>query len=158
MPENSFGVGKMNTSASEMEDMYLNFSVGKELYGIEIQYILQIIGMQEITEMPEMPYGMKGFINLRGSVIPVVSMRTRFGKNDEEYHDRTCIVVVQVGEKQIGLIVDAIQETITIDPENISPQPTTGEEISYIRGIAHLSSNRTAVIICIQKLFADSNY
>jgi len=141
--------------ADHMEDMYLNFSVGNEIYGIEIRFVLQIIGMQDITEMPEMQPYMKGFINLRGNVIPVFSMRQRFGKLEEEYSDRTCIIVVRVGEKEIGLIVDAIQETLTIEPENISPQPNLGlgGENPYVKGIAKLSNNRTAVLLHASKLF-----
>ncbi len=144
------------TEIDEMENMYLNFNVGSEIYGVEVRYVLQIIGMQEISEMPDMPPSMKGYINLRGSVIPVVSMRLRFGKTEDEYTDRTCIVVVTVGEREIGLIVDAIQETITIEPENISSQPTTGESgsIPYVEGIARLPDNRTAVLIHAQKLFS----
>lgn len=140
----------------EMENMYLNFSVGNEVYGIEIRYVLRIMGMQEITEMPGMPPGMKGFINLRGNVIPVFSMRFRFSKEEIEYNDRICIVIVQVNEKEIGLIVDAIKETITIEPEKISPPPCggTGSDQSYIMGIAQLEDDRTAVLVHVQKLFA----
>lgn len=143
----------------EMENMYLNFIVGNELYGVEIRYVLQIIGMQEISEMPDMPPGMKGYINLRGNVIPVVSMRLRFGKAEEEYTDRSCIVVVTVGDQEIGLIVDTIQETITIEPEHISPQPTTGGQggVPYIMGIARLPDDQTAVLIHAQKLFSDES-
>lgn len=139
----------------EMENMYLNFIVGNEAYGVEIRHVIQIIGMQEITEMPEMPPGMKGFINLRGSVIPVVSMRLRFGKTESEYTDRTCIIVTQIGDKEVGLIVDAIQETLTIDPNSISPPPSTGEytEAPYIMGVAKLQNGSTAVLIHVQKLF-----
>lgn len=142
-------------ASDEMENMYLNFSVGNEVYGIEIRYVIQIINMQEITEMPVMPYSMKGFINLRGRVIPVVSTRLRLGKMEGEYTDRTCMVVVQVGEKEIGLIVDAIQETITIEPDSISPTPSIGSsESPYIMGIARLSNGRTATLIHVQKLFS----
>jgi purine-binding chemotaxis protein CheW len=122
---------------------------------VEIRYVLQIIGMQEINEMPEMPHYMKGYINLRGVMIPVVSVRVRFGKPEEEYSDRTCIVVVQVGEKEIGLIVDGIRETLTIEPEDISPQPSTGEQDNpYISGIAKIGGNKTSVLINLQKLFS----
>ncbi|MDR1736205.1 MAG: chemotaxis protein CheW [Oscillospiraceae bacterium] len=139
----------------EMENMYLNFSVGSEIYGIEIRYVIQIIGMQEITEMPEMPHGTKGFINLRGNVIPVVSVRLRFGKPEEEYTQRTCIIVVHVDGKEIGLIVDGIQETITIEPDNISPPPVTdiNSQVPYIMGIAKLTGGRNAILIQVQKLF-----
>lgn len=139
----------------EMKNMYLNFYVGKGVYGVEIRYVLQIVGLQEINEMPEMPMYMKGFINLRGNVIPVVSMRERFGQFDDPYTERTCIVIVQVGEREIGLIVDAIKETITIEPEKISPQPTTnqGADTAYIIGIAQLAAGAVSILIDVQKLF-----
>ena len=144
----------------EMENMYLNFSVGEEVYGIEIRHVLQIIGMQEITEIPESQMYMKGITNLRGTITPVFCMRQRFGKFEDEYNDRTCIIVVMVGEKQIGLIVDAIQETTTIEPEYISPQPAagTGSENPYIKGIARLPGDRIVVLIHAQKLFDVDNF
>lgn len=143
------------TTTDEMKNMYLNFNVDNKVYGIEIRYVIQIIGMQEITKMPGMPPDMKGFINLRGNVIPVVSMRLRFGETEGEYSDRTCIIVVQVGEKEVGLIVDAIQETITIKPESISPAPSTGESVSNpcIMGVAQLPNDRVAILIHVSKLF-----
>lgn len=139
----------------EMENMYLNFYVGPEVYGIEIRYVLQIIGLPEINAMPEMPMYMKGFINIRGNVIPVVSMRERFGQMEEPYNERTCVVIVQVGDREIGLIVDAIKETITIEPEKISPPPTTTEagENPYIIGIAQLDAGSVSRLISAQKLF-----
>ncbi len=147
------GVG--NATSDEMENMYLNVYIGQEVYGIEIRYVLQIVGMQEINPMPEMPAYMKGFINLRGNVIPVVSMRERFGQMDDPYTERTCIVIAQVGDREIGLIVDAIKETVTIEPERISPQPTTSSSSSnsYIVGIAQLGNNHVSILIDVQKLF-----
>ena len=145
----------MEDSINEMENMYLCFTVGNEDYGVEIQHVLQIIGMQEITEMPEMPSEVKGFINLRGSIIPVVSMRVRLGKVEDEHTERTCIVVVNVCDKQIGLIVDSIQEAITISPDSISPPPRTDKRdgSSYLKGIAQLASDRVVILIYAQELF-----
>ena len=138
----------------EMENMYLNVYIGQEVYGIEIRYVLQILGLPEINAMPEMPLYMKGFINLRGNVIPVVSMRERFGQFEEAYTERTCVVIVQVGSREIGLIVDAIKETITIEPEKISPQPTTTSTgNAYILGIAQLGGSDVSRLIDVQKLF-----
>ncbi len=141
--------------SDEMENMYLNFYVGEGVYGVEIRYVLQIIGLPEINAMPEMPMYMKGFINLRGNVIPVVSMRERFGQIEEPYNERTCVVIVQVGDREIGLIVDAIKETITIEPEKISPQPSTaqGEDNAYIIGIAQLGAGNVSILIDARKLF-----
>lgn len=144
----------------EMENMYLNVYIGQEVYGIEIRYVLQIIGLPEINEMPEMPAYMRGFINLRGNVIPLVSMRERFGKMEEPYTERTCVVIVQVGEREIGLIVDAIKETVTIEPEKISPQPTTQADGGnvYIVGIAQLGANQVSILIDVQKLFDTGSF
>ena len=149
------GISTVEEAVNEMENMYLCFTVGKENYGVEIQHVLQIIGMQEITEMPEMPSEVKGFINLRGSIIPVVSMRIRLGKAEDEYTERTCIIVVNIGGKEIGLIVDSIQEALTIDPNNISPPPKTGEMSGspYLKGIARLANGNIAILLYIQKLF-----
>ena len=160
MVDESIQTGNAATMTDEMENMYLNFSVGTEVYGVEIRHVLQIIGMQEITEIPEAQMYMKGIINLRGVITPVFSMRQRFGKMEEDYTERTCIIVVTVGEKQIGLIVDAIQETTTIDPEYISPQPSagTGSENPYIKGIARLPGDRIVVLVHAQKLFSTDSF
>jgi purine-binding chemotaxis protein CheW len=141
--------------ADGIENMYLNFSVGEEVYGIEIRYVLQIIGMQKITEMPEMPAGMKGFINLRGAVIPVSSMYSRLGKMEPEYTERTCIIVTQIGDKQAGLIVDAINETITIEPDQIAPPPTIGESygLPTVKGIAKLPGGRVVILLQAENIY-----
>ena len=145
--------------SDEMQNMYLNFYVSEGVYGVEIRYVLQIIGLPEINAMPEMPMFMKGFINLRGSVIPVVSMRERFGQVEEPYNERTCVVIVQVGEREIGLIVDAIKETITIEPDKISPQPSTsqGENNAYIIGIAQLETG-VSILLDVQKMFGEYSF
>jgi len=144
----------------EMENMYLCFTVGNENYGVEIRHVLQIIGMQEITVMPEMPHEMKGFINLRGSIIPVVSMRVRLGRGECDYTERTCIVIVKVGEKQIGMIVDSIQEAVTIDPELISPPPSVGggKVSSYLKGVAKQLNDRPTILLLVQELFCGRSY
>lgn len=154
-----FMENEQSAVVDEMENMYLNFYVGQNVYGVEIRYVIQIIGMQEINAMPEMPMYMKGFINLRGNVIPVVSMRERFGQFDEEYNERTCIVIVQVGDREIGLIVDAIKETITIEPSKISPQPsTTGSDNLYVIGVAQLGAGNVSILIDTQKLFGGYSF
>ena len=148
----------VQTVTDEMENMYLNFRVDSEVYGIEIRHVLQIIGMQEINEMPESSPDMKGFINLRGNIIPVYSMRLRFGKIEDEYTDRNCIIVVMVDEKEIGLIVDAIEETITIEPDSISPPPTVGTSVDnpYAKGIAQLPEGRIAILLDTHILFTNN--
>ncbi len=160
MVETQTHIDSNDNMTQEMENMFLNFFVGNEVYGVEIRYVLQIVGMQDINPMPEMPPYMKGFINLRGSVIPIVSMRERFGQMDEPYTDRHCIVIVGVGNREIGLIVDAIKETITIEPDRISPQPSTSEvgDNSFVIGIAQLGAGQVSILISAQKLFSAYEY
>lgn len=146
----------VETETDGMENIYLNLCVGQGIYGLEIRYVLQIVGMQEISAMPEMPMYMKGLINLRGSIIPVMSMRERFGLYDDApYSERTCIVIVQVGDDRIGLMVDAIEETTAIMPNQISPRPRglLGASSEYMIGVAQFGAGNKSVLIDVQKLF-----
>ncbi len=142
--------------ADETRGMYLNFTIGGELYGIEVHYVLQIIGMQRINRMPDMPHGMKGFISLRGSVISIYSLHARFGKDEPDYTERTCIIVITIGSEPVGLIVDAIQEAVTIEPDSISPPPSMGiaEANRYVSGIAQLPDGQTVLLLDTPRLIA----
>lgn len=109
------------------EGKYLTFSLGKEEYGIEIKVVTEIIGIQNITELPDMPECVKGVINLRGKVIPVIDVRLRFNMEPREYDERTCIVVVNINELAIGLIVDEVSEVLDIPQENIEVPSQIGK-------------------------------
>lgn len=129
---------------------FLTFSVGKESYGIEIRYVKEIIGMQEITEIPELPNHIKGVINLRGTIIPVMDVRLRFKKQYREYNDRTCIVVTDISEISIGLIVDNVSEVLTIEDENIIPPPNikNGFHNHYVKSIGKVQSEIKLLLDC----------
>jgi len=105
------------------KDKFLTFRVGEEDYGIEIRHVTEIIGIQKITAVPDMPEFVKGVINLRGKVIPVLDMRRRFVLEDRDYDERTCIVVVNVAESAVGLVVDTVNEVADIPEEQIEPTP-----------------------------------
>jgi purine-binding chemotaxis protein CheW len=152
--DKSFQIGNIDLT-DETGNMYLDFIVGKEVYGIEVRYVLQIVGMREINEMPEMPQFMKGFITLRGSVIPVYSLHARFNKAEPVYTERTCIIVTVIDDTQVGLIVDAIQETITIEPDSISPPPGIGNNGSnpYIKGVAQIQDGKIVILLDAPKFF-----
>lgn len=102
---------------------FLTFLLGKEVYAIEIKFVIEIIGIQPITELPESPAYVKGIINLRGKIIPVMDVRLRFKKKPVEYNDRTCIIVVEVQDISVGLIVDNVSEVLSITDEDIVPPP-----------------------------------
>ena len=102
---------------------FLTFSLGREDYGLEISYVIEIIGLQEITEVPGLPDYVRGIINLRGKIIPVMDVRLRFKKEAREYDDRTCTVVVDIKGVLVGLIVDRVAEVLVIDEAEIVPPP-----------------------------------
>lgn len=135
---------------------FLTFTLGKENYGIEICYVTEIIGIQAITEVPELPDYIKGIINLRGKIIPVMDVRLRFRKEPKEYNDRTCIVVVDIWEISIGLIVDTVAEVLSISDDNIVPPPQVnkGTHNKYIKSIGKDGSNVTLILDC-DKLLND---
>lgn len=101
----------------------LQFEIDGAVYGIEIQYITEIIQIQQITIVPKVPDYIKGMMNLRGKVIPVMSVRRRFGKEEIPYDDRTCIIVVDWDGLAVGLIVDRVREVARVLPEEISSTP-----------------------------------
>ncbi|HPT87709.1 MAG TPA: chemotaxis protein CheW [Bacillota bacterium] len=134
---------------------YLTFVVGNEVYGIEIRYVTEIIGIQAITEVPELPVYIKGIINLRGKIIPVMDVRLRFNKEPKEYNDRTCVVVVDIGEISIGLIVDSVSEVLTIPDEDIVPPPQVNKvQNRYIKAIGKVGNEVTLLLDC-EKLLND---
>ena len=106
---------------------YVTFKSGNEYFGLKIQYVNEIIVFQEITKIPESEDYIKGLINLRGKIIPVIDVRLRFKQEPFEYTDRTCIIVVNVKNIVVGLIVEQIAEVVEIQEENIIPSPTVGK-------------------------------
>jgi purine-binding chemotaxis protein CheW len=136
---------------------YLAFLLGNEAYGIEIKYVTEIIGIQSITEMPEMPSYVKGIINLRGRIIPLIDVRLRFGKTPRAYDDRTCVIVVGVGGFSYGLIVDSVYEVMSIPDEETSPLPeintTSGNK--YVKLIGKTSSGIVLIVDCERLLTSD---
>ena len=111
----------------QQKGKYVTFQSGNKFFGIKIQYVNEIIVYQEITEIPECENYIKGLINLRGKIIPVVDVRLRFGQEPIEYNDRTCIIVLNVGDTVAGLIVERIAEVVEIPEENILPSPAIGK-------------------------------
>jgi purine-binding chemotaxis protein CheW len=126
------------------EGKYLTFTLGGEEYGIGILKIREIIGMLPVTAVPRTPAHVKGVINLRGKVIPVVDLRLRFGMESIPYTERTCIIVVEVESDRlqviIGIVVDAVSEVLAIKAEDIAPTPSFGTrlETDYILGMAKM--------------------
>ncbi|MGA1867353.1 MAG: chemotaxis protein CheW [bacterium] len=139
------------------KDKFLTFHVGNEDYGIDIRYVTEIIGIQKITEVPDMPDFVKGVINLRGKVIPVMDVRTRFRIKACEYDERTCIMVVNINDVSIGLVVDTVSEMIDIPESHIEPPPRTGRGVKsrYIKGMGKVGEEVKILLDVNKLLFED---
>ncbi len=153
--------GKMQeiSSATEKEGKYLTFALGKEEYGLGIIKIREIIGIMDITAVPQTPGYVKGVINLRGKVIPILDLRVRFGMDEIEYSERTCIIVVEVSSSdenivQVGIVVDAVSEVINIKGNDIEDPPCFGEafEKGYIAGMAKVG-DKVKILLDIDNVF-----
>ena len=132
------------------KDKYLTFNLGKQTYGIDISYVTEILVIQPITEVPELPDYVQGIINLRGRIIPVIDVRVRFKKEFKDYTDRTCVIVIEIRDISLGLIVDNVAEVINIPEENIvlPPDASTGFSNRYIKGIGKTGEKVKLILDC----------
>lgn len=135
---------------------YLTFSLDAEEYGLEILKVREIIGIMDITSIPQMPPYVKGVINLRGKVIPVIDLRLKFGLAPTEYTEQTCIVVVDVGSL-VGVIVDTVQEVLNIDAAQIDPPPPLGASVdtSFVMGMGKVKDD-VKILLDIDKVLASA--
>ena len=140
------------------KNKYLTFHVGTEDYGIEIENVTEIIRMQKIADLPNVPDYVQGVINLRGKVIPVVDMRKKFKLEEREYDDRTCIIVVNVNNTLVGLVVDSVNEVVNIPKEEIEPPlNTVGQEgKQYIKGFGKIGQ-AVKILLNVEKVLFDSS-
>ena len=141
----------MDTDEDTLKGKFLTFFVGREEYAIEIKYVTEIIGgIQTITEVPEVPDYIRGIINLRGKIIPVMDVNMRFKKEPKPYGDRTCITVIDIDELSVGLIVDDVAEVLSIPEENIDDPPDTkaGFNNRYIKGIGKVGNTIKLILDC----------
>ena len=140
------------------KDRYLTFQLGQEVYGIDIRSVTEIIGFQKITPVPDMPDHIRGVINLRGQVIPVLDVRLRFRMELREYQERTCIIVVKITNISVGLIVDMVHEVADIPEEHISPPPRVagGKTGRYIRGMGKVGDD-VKILLDVNKLLYDED-
>lgn len=134
---------------------HLTFALGDQEYGIEILRVQEIKGYTAITPIPNTPGHIKGVINLRGVVVPVVDLRAKFGMEPVEYSKFTVIVLVTVAEKVIGIIVDAVQDVLTLAGSDIQPPPDMGGPVDtrYLQGLAAVGEKLVA-LLDVETLFA----
>ncbi|MEE8191036.1 MAG: chemotaxis protein CheW [Candidatus Scalindua sediminis] len=137
------------------KEKFLTFALGKEEYGIEILKVREIIGLMEITTVPQTPDYMKGVINLRGKVIPVIELRLKFSMPEVEHTQETCIIVVEVGSAQAGIIVDSVSEVMDIKRDEIEETPNIGQGIdtNFINGLSE-KNGKLIILLNIEKVLS----
>ena len=146
---------------TDKEGKYLTFALGAEEYGLEILKVREIIGYMDITAVPQTPDHVKGVINLRGQVIPVVDIRVLFGMDSREVTEETCIIVVEISCNgrtfNTGVVVDRVQEVLDIDGNNIEEAPQFGASINtdFILGMGKVN-NAVKILLDIDKALACS--
>ena len=148
-----------DVEGDEVEGKYLTFLCDGQLYGLSIADVIQIVGLQDITSMPGAAAYVKGIINLRGSVIPVIDSRIRLGKEEVPYGERTCIIIVTVMEEPKGLIVDGVDAVVDIAVEDILPAPPSLRDIEkqYVSGIVAKDS-KMILLMSIQELLGSGEF
>jgi purine-binding chemotaxis protein CheW len=145
----------------DKEGKYLTFALAHEEYGLEILKVREIIGYMEITAVPQAPHYVKGVINLRGQVIPVVDLRTKFGMETADVTDQTCIIVVEIAQQgrkcSTGIVVDRVQEVLDIEGQNIEESPQFGGSVDtdFIMGMAKVSDS-VKILLDIDKVLCGS--
>ena len=147
---------RLEQEEDSQRNKFLTFSLGKEDYGIDICYVTEIIGIQAITAIPEMPGYMKGIINLRGKIIPVMDVRIRFKKEFRPYDDRTCIIVIETNGITLGLIIDGVSEVLSIPESEIALPPQIKKDLQhhYVKGIGKVGGSVKLLLDC-EKLLSD---
>lgn len=133
--------------SNQLAGKYLTFKLADEEYGLEILKVQEIIQMQEVTKVPKTPDFVRGVINLRGKVIPVIELKKKFGMEASEDTDKTCIIVVQIGDHDntltLGVIIDEVSEVLDIEAENIQETPSFGQNVNteFILGMGKIGNN-----------------
>lgn len=145
------------TAAGNLSQI-VSFRLANEEYGVDIMRVQEIILLGQITKMPEVPSYICGLINLRGHVIPIVDLRKRFGLSSHENNEHTRIIVVNVANKTIGMIVDAVDEVLRVNPNQIEPPPSSvaGIDHRYITGLVKLE-DKLLILLSVENLLSDED-
>lgn len=149
-----------NLNFTEADDdlagKFLTFYIAESVYGVELLHVLEIIGIQPVTYVPGTPVYVKGIINLRGRIVPVIDVRLKFGQCEKEHDERTCIIVIDMDDMLVGLIVDSVSEVVSVDSEVLSDLPgfTNVNTNQYLKSISK-SENHLVLNLDCKKFLQD---
>jgi purine-binding chemotaxis protein CheW len=143
-------------TAKALSTQYVTFQLGNETYGISILKLNEIIAYQTCTTIPNVPPFIKGVLNLRGIVVPVIDLRERFGMEAQDYNQFTVIMILDVSGRIMGLVVDAVSDVITLNREDIKPRPhfSTGISTEFIHGMG-IKDNKFIILLDVDRLLSD---
>lgn len=149
-------------SENRIDDLYMVFVVNNQKYALSSKYIIEIIEMLPITKVPFLPKYMKGIINLRSTIIPVMDARMRFDIEPIDYNERTCIIIIENNDNKIGLIVDTVNEVIHISPEqnmNMDSSQDDGKS-NFIKSVSEINNDVQLILDCdsLMKIVEENNY
>lgn len=122
----------------DLNGRFLTFYIGASVYGIELLHVIEIISIQSITRVPNVPEHVRGIINLRGKIVPVIDVRCKLNQEPRPYDDKTCIIVVVIEDMHVGLIVDSVSEVVTVESSTLSQPPefNNNRSNSYLKSVA----------------------
>jgi purine-binding chemotaxis protein CheW len=148
---------KRNDPSADSADEYLTFTLGQEEYGVEILKVQEIRGYDTVTRLPDAPDYIKGVINLRGTIVPVIDMRLKFRLERAEYNALTVMIVLNVADRVVGMVVDSVSDVIRLDAEQIRPVPDIGAAIDrqFITGIG-TQGERMLILLEIERLMSSA--
>lgn len=138
----------------------LTFYIGDQIFGIEIPYVIEIIGVPPITRVPGIPYYIKGIINVRSKVVPVIDLRTRFGKEEIPYNERTCTIIVAVKDVSVGIIVDEVLDVLSVSQMHVAktPQQQAVNSNKFIDYILEMNDGIKLVLDVNKLMFEDEGF
>ena len=147
---------------NRIDDLYMVFVVNNQKYALSSKYIIEIIEMLPITKEPFLPIYMKGIINLRSTIIPVMDARMRFDIEPIDYNERTCIIIIENNNSKIGLIVDTVNEVIHISPEQNMNMDSSEEDgkTNFIKSVSEVNNDIQLILDCdsLMKIIEENNY
>ncbi len=151
--QNEYGSGEGRVTDEDRQ--YVTFEIGEEIYGVHVLNVRDIIGMTHITHVPNTPSFMKGVINLRGSVVPVIDLRLKFNMEEKEYDNFTVIMIVEVKERKVGMIVDAVSDVMAIPVSSIQDTPHFSAKIetNFIEGIGQ-KDDQLIIMLNVEKILS----
>ncbi len=157
MSANNFlDIGTGNASSTHSE--FLAFKLGQEEYGIDILKVQEIRGYENVTRIANSPEYIKGVVNLRGTIVPIIDMRIKLNLGEPSYDEFTVVIVLNIGQRIVGMVVDSVSDVITLSPEQIKPAPSVGSalETDYLIGLGTIDE-RMLILVDIDRLMQSSD-